>query len=86
MNIRGEKMVKINYQLTDEEKFEIYKSVKRNLQKHYYENRTEEQIEKRLARASWEMEQSAKYDHVVVNHVVEDCAAEILKIIANVAD
>ena len=47
MNIRGEKMVKINYQLTDEEKFEIYKSVKRNLQKHYYENRTEEQIEKR---------------------------------------
>jgi len=47
---------------------------------------SEEQIEKRLARASWEMEQSAKYDYVVVNHVVEDCAEEILKIIANVAD
>ena len=47
---------------------------------------SEEQIEKRLARASWEMEQSAKYDHVVVNHVVEDCVDEILKIIAHVAD
>ena len=47
MNIRGEKMVKINYQLTDEEKFEIYKSVKRKLQRGYYENRTEEQIAKR---------------------------------------
>ena len=47
---------------------------------------SEEQIEKRLARASWEMEQSAKYDHVVVNRVVEDCANEILKIIAQVAD
>ena len=47
---------------------------------------SEEQIEKRLARASWEMEQSAKYDHVVVNRVVEDCADEILKIIAQVAD
>ena len=46
MNIRGEKMVKINYQLTDEEKFEIYKSVKRKLQRGYYENRTEEQIAK----------------------------------------
>ena len=33
--------------LTDEEKFEIYKSVKRKLQRGYYENRTEEQIEKR---------------------------------------
>ena len=47
---------------------------------------SEDQIEKRLARASWEMEQSAKYDHVVYNHVVEDCAEEILKIIAQVAD
>ena len=47
---------------------------------------SEEQIAKRLARASWEMEQSAKYDHVVVNRVVEDCAEEILKIIAQVAD
>ena len=47
---------------------------------------SEEQIEKRLARASWEMEQSSKYDHVVVNHVVDTCAEEILKIIAQVAD
>ena len=47
---------------------------------------SEDQIVKRLARASWEMEQSAKYDHVVENHVVETCADEILKIIANVAD
>ena len=47
---------------------------------------SEEQIEKRLARASWEMEQSAKYDHVVVTHVVDDCAKEILEIIAQVAD
>ena len=49
MNIRGEKMVKINYQLTDEEKFEIYKSVKRNLQRKYYHNRSDEQIAKRNA-------------------------------------
>lgn len=47
---------------------------------------TEEQIEKRLARASWEMEQSAKYDHVVVNREVQTCAEEILNIIARVAD
>ena len=47
---------------------------------------SEEQIEKRLARASWEMEQSAKYDHVVVNNQVETCATEILEIIAHVAD
>ena len=47
---------------------------------------SEEQIEKRLARASWEMEQSAKYDHVVVNNQVETCMEEILKIIAQVAD
>ena len=47
---------------------------------------SEEQIEKRLARASWEMEQRDKYDHVVVNHVVDTCAEEILKIIAQVAD
>jgi guanylate kinase len=46
----------------------------------------EDQIEKRLARAAWEMEQSAKYDYVVVNNVVETCAKEILNIIAHVAD
>ncbi len=46
----------------------------------------EAQIEKRLARAPWEMEQRHWYDHVVVNDVAEDCAAEILKIIAEQAD
>lgn len=45
-----------------------------------------EQIEKRLARAKWEMEQSASYDYVVINEQVEACADEILKIIAEKAD
>lgn len=45
-----------------------------------------EQIEKRLARADWEMEQSVHYDYVVTNDQVETCAAEILKIIAEKAD
>ena len=45
-----------------------------------------EQIETRLARAKWEMEQGAKYDYVVVNEQVDACADEILKIIAQVAD
>ncbi|MBQ1169779.1 MAG: guanylate kinase, partial [Oscillospiraceae bacterium] len=42
----------------------------------------EDQIRIRLARAAWEMEQSAWYDHVVVNDDVQRCAEEILKIIA----
>ena len=41
-----------------------------------------QQIELRLQRARWEMEQREKYDHVVVNDVAERCAEEILKIIA----
>ena len=45
-----------------------------------------EQIEKRLARAKWEMDQSVRYDYVVTNDQVEACAAEILKIIADKAD
>lgn len=45
-----------------------------------------DQIENRLERARWEMEQSSKYDHVVINEQVETCAAEILKIIAQVAE
>ena len=45
-----------------------------------------EQIEIRLNRAKWEMEQSAAYDHVVTNLQVETCADEILKIIAEKAD
>ena len=45
-----------------------------------------EQVKVRQERAQWEMEQSAKYDYVVVNDQVETCAAEILKIIAEKAD
>ena len=46
---------------------------------------SEEQIIIRMARADWEMEQSAKYDHVVINDQVETCAEQILKIIADKA-
>ena len=46
----------------------------------------EDQIAVRLERAQWEMEQSKKYDHVVINSQVEACADEILKIIADKAD
>ena len=42
-----------------------------------------EQIEVRLARAKWEMEQSPKYDYIVINDRVEACADEILNIINN---
>ena len=41
----------------------------------------EGQIRVRLDRVQWEMEQSQKYDHVVINDRVEACAEEILKII-----
>ena len=47
---------------------------------------SEEQILKRLDRASWEMEQRHWYDHVVVNGQVATCAEEILNIIADAAD
>ena len=46
---------------------------------------SEEQIRKRLERAQWEMEQSSKYDHIVINDTVDPCAEEILKIIAEKA-
>ena len=46
----------------------------------------EEQIRVRLDRAAWEMEQSKQYDHIVINKVVEDCAREILEIIAREAN
>ena len=46
---------------------------------------SDQQIEERLERARWEMEQSVKYDHIVINEQVETCAADILKIIAQVA-
>ena len=45
-----------------------------------------EQMKLRLERAGWEMEQSAKYDYIVVNDQVEACADQILKIIAEKAD
>ena len=45
-----------------------------------------EQIEIRLNRAKWEMEQSPKYDHTVVNDQVDACVEEILNIIAEKAD
>ncbi len=43
---------------------------------------TEEQIQTRLERAVWEMEQRFWYDHVVINDDANRCAEEILKIIA----
>lgn len=43
----------------------------------------EEQIQLRLERALWEMEQRTWYDHVVVNDDADRCADEILKIINN---
>ena len=42
----------------------------------------EDQIQLRMERAVWEMEQRHWYDHVVVNDDAERCADEILKIIA----
>ena len=46
---------------------------------------SEEQMQLRLERARWEMEQSTKYDHVVINDQVDTCAEKILKIIAEKA-
>lgn len=45
-----------------------------------------EQIEIRLNRAKWEMEQSVYYDYTVINDQVDTCADQILKIIAEKAD
>ena len=47
---------------------------------------SEDQIEKRLTRAKWEIDQSPKYDKRVINDQVEACAADILNIIAEKAD
>lgn len=47
---------------------------------------SEDQIQIRLARAKWEMEQSKQYDYVVINHQVDSCVDEILNIIAKEAD
>ena len=46
----------------------------------------EDQIQLRLERAKWEMEQSKWYDYVVINEQVDACADEILNIIAREAD
>ena len=43
---------------------------------------SEEQISMRLERARWEIQQSEKYDYVVVNDQVETCVNEILNIIS----
>ena len=47
---------------------------------------SDEQIEKRLKRAQWEMEQSVHYDYVVINEQVNACTDAILEIIAKNAD
>ena len=41
----------------------------------------EDQIQIRLERAKWEMEQRFWYDHIVVNADLDQCAADIIKII-----
>ena len=46
----------------------------------------EDQIQVRLDRANWEMEQSKKYNYIVVNDRVDACVQEMLKIIAQEAD
>ena len=46
----------------------------------------EEQVQTRLIRARWELDQADKYDYQVVNDQVETCVAEVLKIIAEKAD
>lgn len=42
---------------------------------------SEEQIQMRMERATWEMEQRVWYDHVVVNDDAQRCAEEILSYI-----
>ena len=44
---------------------------------------SEEQIRIRQERVAWEMEQSKKYDYVVINDQVEACVEEILNIMKN---
>ena len=46
----------------------------------------EEQVQTRLIRARWEIDQAAKYDYQVINDDVATCVAEVLKIIADKAD
>lgn len=44
---------------------------------------SEEQIRIRQERVAWEMEQSKKYDFIVINDQVEACVEEILNIMEN---
>lgn len=46
----------------------------------------DDQIKVRLERAAWELEQGEKYDYIVVNDVLEDCAAKVLQIISEKLD
>ena len=46
----------------------------------------EDQIQIRMERAVWEMEQRVWYDYIVVNDMADRCADEILKIISNLED
>ena len=47
---------------------------------------SEDQIQMRMERSRWEMDQRSWYDYVVVNDDAERCADEILKIIADLAE
>ena len=47
---------------------------------------SEDQIQVRMERAKWEMEQRFRYDYVVVNDQVDACVEQILNIIAEKAD
>ena len=47
---------------------------------------SEEQIALRQARVQWEMDQSKRYEYIVINDQVETCANTILNIIAEKAD
>ena len=47
---------------------------------------SEDQIQVRMERAKWEMEQRCQYDYVVVNDQVDACVDQILNIIAEKAD
>jgi guanylate kinase len=46
----------------------------------------EDQIQLRLERAKWEMDQSQWYDHIVINDQVDACADKIISIIAQKCD
>lgn len=47
---------------------------------------SEEQIEKRLAAAKWEFEQSPKYNYIVENDDLKECVDEIEAIMKNVTE